>query len=237
MLSKVALIALALVATTEAFLSVPHRRRSLVPSVAGKKDKSEDGETVQQKQQVAMGSICEFDDSKGHEFIGKITNCEHKANGNNRYDLETLEGKLFNVAEKQLHFIAPPPANPKEHTRLFKEIDASHMASVADLTKSLDLDPEVLELAWEESSSELEGMLATDTFVELVHSRKPIDSVEAYRAWRFLMTDLGTVFFKSIKENGRVMAFKAKTEAAVEAAKTMFCKDEKIQKQYHFCLV
>ena len=48
-------------------------------------------------------------------------------------------------------------------------------------------------------------------------------ALEAYKAWRLLRTDAAHVFFKEIKSNGRVVAFKAKTAKAVENAKHAFC--------------
>ena len=42
-------------------------------------------------------------------------------------------------------------------------------------------------------------------------------------AWKLLKSEMAHVFFKEIKDHGRVVAFKAKTRKAVEAAKIGFC--------------
>jgi hypothetical protein len=156
-----------------------------------------------------------------------------------------------------LVYVSPsrPNPHPSWHPRGFR-------ATPSQLTKELDLDAEVLELAWEEASSTSVGaseaapgssstsstsststsaighaIVTPDSFLELVHSRPSAGPGESYRVWRLLSTDLGHVFFKDIADHGRITAFRAKGKPAVEAAKSAFCEDHEQEKEWGFCFV
>ena len=110
---------------------------------------------------------------------------EHKSNGKARYAIQDAEEHLFNVADKQVRFSAGCPASPKDEAAVFKDIMAASQASPAELRAKLDLDAEVLELAWEEVAASEDGLstVTAKDFVELVHSRPPKSAGEAYCAW------------------------------------------------------
>ena len=50
------------------------------------------------------------------------------------------------------------------------------------------------------------------------------------------MSDMGGVFFKAIADNGRVASFKAKANAAVEAATKTYCS-EHAEEEPILCIV
>lgn len=117
------------------------------------------------------------------------------------------------------------PNDEKKIKQLFEEFGAAHDKSPIELLEDLDLSTELFEMVWEEALLEDDADSKEITplnFVELIHSRAA-SSMEAYKAWKLLKTDLGHIFFKDIKDHGRVTSFKAKAAKAVESAKQTFC--------------
>lgn len=183
----------------------------------------------------SVGSLCEFDDGKGHVLIGKVTNSDHGVK-QTRYDLETVDGRVVNVGAKQIHFVAPAPANPKKATAILKDIHKAFQSSSLELRTALDVDPDTVELAWEEANADAHGAWSPDDFIALIHSRPALDPAETYRMWRFLSLGMGQVFFKGMADHGRVTTFKAKAAAAVDTAKATFCSQHQ-KDEPEFCFV
>merc|ERR1712048_1438353 len=93
-----------------------------------------------------------------------------------------------------------------------------------ELQSQLDITPELLELAWEEASesTDTDGVVTPETLIELVHSHRA-SAMEKYKAWRLLQSDISHVFFKELKDHGRIAWFKVKARKVVESAKRAFC--------------
>lgn len=190
-------------------------------------------EQVVQKQAISKGSICEFEEKK-RVHVGRVTTSEHKSNGDVRYTVEDPEGNSFSVSAKQIHFAVPSEGKSE---KVLKEFDVALKQSNAELQKVLDIDPEVLELSWESAvEDDANHVVTAKSFIDLVHSRAPSSGLETYRAWRLLCSDIAHIFFKALKEDGRVVSFKAKAASAVEAAKMTFCNKEENDKE-EFCFV
>ena len=117
---------------------------------------------------------------------------------------------------------------PTLAAKLYEEFISAQDAPMQSLQESLDVSPELLEMAWEEATEELEDQAHADltpaSFIELVHAHAA-SAMEKYQAWKLLQTDMAHVFFKEIKSHGRVVAFRAKPRKAVESAKEMFCRN------------
>ena len=220
------------------FTSPPHSFVSIVlPTGAQKHDDNGAKAEVEQKHALAKGTICEFEEKK-RVHVGKITASEHKSNGGVRYTVEEAGGKSFSVADKQVNFAVAAPAADGKAEKMLADFEVAMAASVTDLSKALDVDPETLELTWETAAEDdaHDHSLTAKSFIDLVHSRAPTSALETYRAWRLLCSDLAHVFFKSVKNHGRVESFKAKAVEAVDAAKITFCnKDE--HSDDDFCFV
>lgn len=179
---------------------------------------------VVQQQSFLIGTFIEFEEKK-REHVGKITKAEHKSTWGARYQVVDSEGNKFDIADKAISFAMHPPNSPGASAKLFSEFVSAHDSSEDSLQSKLDISTEILEMAWEESADEDgDHLLTPSTFVDLVHSHTA-SSIEKYMAWKVLRTDLAHVFFKEIKEHGRVVGFKAKARKAVEAAKQAFCND------------
>ena len=191
---------------------------------------------MEQKHALAKGWICEFEEKK-RTHVGKITASEHKSNGGVRYTVLEAGGKSFSIADKQVNFAVAAPAADGKAEKMLADFEVASKASITDLSKALEVDPETLELTWETAAEDdtHDHSLTAKSFIDLVHSRAPTSALETYHAWRLLSSDLAHIFFKSVKNNGRVESFKAKAADAVDAAKVTFCnKDEHANEEFCF---
>lgn len=185
--------------------------------------KNNHAEEATQQHAFPVGTFVEFQE-KSREHVGKIENIEHKGNGAARYHVVDSDGNYYDIPDKSVHFAMSPPNSPGAASKLFDQFIAAHDASDDLLQSKLDISPELLEIAWEEYT-EGEGdhnMMTPNQLVELIHSHSA-SAIEKYMAWKFLKTDMAHIFFKEIKDHGRVVSFKAKARKAVEAAKQAFC--------------
>lgn len=194
--------------------------------LGSKKDSDDDG--VVQASIFPVGTFVEFEE-KSRVHAGKIAQTEQKSNGGARYVVIDSEGHHFNIADKEIHFAIHPPNAPKAAEQLFDQFCLAQQASEDAIQKELEISSELLQLAWEEALENAESDEGADTLtpgklIELVHSHAA-SAIEKYKAWRFLQSDLSHVFFKDIKDHGRVSSFKAKARKAVDAAKQTFCNN------------
>lgn len=181
------------------------------------------------KRALPVGTFVEFEEKQHRVHVGKIVEVGHKSNGASRYDVEDSDGSCFNIPEKAVHFSIHPPNSPGPANKLFQEFIDARMASDEELQSKLDIAPELLELAWEEALEyeDITGNhdgLTPEKLIELVHSHAA-SAIEEYQAWRLLQSDLAHVFFKDMKDHGRVTSFKVKARKAVDTAKKAFCND------------
>ncbi|KAL7444116.1 hypothetical protein ACHAXM_009866 [Skeletonema potamos] len=195
-------------------------------SLHGKKDSGDD---VVQQHAFSVGSFIEFEEKK-RIHVGKIDAVEHKSSGGARYSVTDSEGKKFNIPDKSVLYSMPAPNSPGQATKLYEDFIRAQDAPMQTLQKSLDVTPELLEMAWEEASEEAEDQhqahadLTPASFVELVHAHAA-SAMEKYLTWKLLQSDMAHVFFKEIRSHGRVVAFRAKKKKEVDNAKDMFCRD------------
>lgn len=187
------------------------------------------GDDVEQQQAFPVGTFVEFVEKK-RVHIGKILSVEHKSNGGARYDVDS-GGKHYGIADKAVSFAMPCPNTPGKASKLYQEFEEAQQISEKEIQVKLDISAELLVMAWEEAIEEDESHEVTpDSLIELIHSHKG-SAIEKYMAWKLLRSDMAHVFFKDLKNHGRVVAFKAKAPKAVEAAKDQFCQtrvDEEI---------
>mmetsp|Transcript_17988 Transcript_17988/g.34043 ORF Transcript_17988/g.34043 Transcript_17988/m.34043 type:complete len:237 (-) Transcript_17988:498-1208(-) len=199
--------------------------------------KKNSGDDVAQKQALPIGALVEFEE-KGRVHIGKVIEVMPKSNGANRYDILDHEGLKFkNVGEKEINFATPVQKSASAEQKLMADLVKTQEESTDMLLKDLGVSTDLLEMAWMEAASEgtESNELTPDSFFSMIHS-KAASMSEKYKAWRLLKTDLARVFFKDLKQNGRVVAFKAKAEDTVEAAKRTFCSSDQNQ-SVEFCFV
>lgn len=224
---RLALLCLLLCSTNAFVLSQSIRKATIKLPHALSSSKSSDSETSKsppQQQAFSVGTFCEFEEKK-RTHIGKIVSVEHKTSGGARYRVTDSEGNSFDIADKQVVYAMPSPNTPGQAQKLFDEFCRAQDAPVDTLQDQLEITPELLEMAWEEAVEDEEQNLVTgSSLIELIQGHAA-SAMEKYLAWKLLKTDMAHVFFKEIKDHGRVVSFKAKTRKAVEAAKQAFCQN------------
>jgi hypothetical protein len=187
--------------------------------------KTKEGDEVVQQKAFPVGMFVEFEE-KTRTHVGKIDAVEHKSSGGARYDVIDSEGNKHSIADKAILYAMPCPSSPAQASKLFDDFCKAQDTPLLSLQEELEITPELLEMAWEEAAEEDEfddNLLTPDALIQLIHSHAA-SAMEKYLAWQLLKTDVAHVFFKEIKDHGRVVAFKAKTRKAVEAAKAAFCQ-------------
>mmetsp|Transcript_14781 Transcript_14781/g.23121 ORF Transcript_14781/g.23121 Transcript_14781/m.23121 type:complete len:226 (+) Transcript_14781:215-892(+) len=213
----VAALVLLLSTSTQAFVGPKLTSYRYAPSEL--KAKSDD---VVNQRAFAVGTFVEFHEKK-RVHVGKIVSLEHKSNGGARYTVES-EGKNFNIADKAVDFAMACPNSPGQAEKLYHEFEEAQHASDQEIRSKLDISPELLEMAWQEAEENESHTLTPDSLIELVHSHAA-SAIEKYMAWKLLKSDMAHIFFKDLKDHGRVVAFKAKTQNAVDVAKDVFCRN------------
>merc|ERR1711982_108551 len=135
---------------------------------------------------------------------------EHKSNGGARYEIKDHGGHKHQIADKAINYaMAMTPNDAKNLKHIFDTFQAAFEQPDTSLQKDLDISPELLEMAWEEALEEETHELTPNSLIELIHSHVA-SKIEAYKAWRLMRSDIAHVFFKEIKDHGRVLSFKAK---------------------------
>ena len=183
---------------------------------------SKDSDDIVLQRSFTTGTLVEFSEKK-RAHVGRIINVEHKSNGGARYDLIDHDGKKFSIADKAVTYAMPnAPNDDRKAKQLFDEFASAFEESDLELRKDLDISHELLEMAWEEALEDESHEMTAGSLIDLVHSHTA-SAIESYKAWKLLRTGMAHVFFKEIKDHGRVVAFKAKASNAVDAAKKTFC--------------
>jgi len=225
------LVSILSLSSTTAFVATTPQNAVSSPSCIYSK-KGDSGEDVVQQQAFAVGSFVEFVEKK-RTHIGKIDSVEHKSSGGARYHVLDSEGKKFNIPDKDVRYSMACPNSPGQASKLYDEFCQAQETLLPSIQEAIDVSSELLEMAWEEAESE-ETTLTPASFIELVHAHAAT-SMEKYLAWKFLQSEVSHIFFKEIKDHGRVVSFKAKTHKAVDAAKEMFCRSH--QDDNEICFV
>jgi hypothetical protein len=191
-----------------------------VPLYSSKKEG--DVEVVSQQKAFPVGTFVEFEEKK-RTHIGKIDAVEHKSSGGARYNVMDSEGKQHDIADKAVLYSMACPNSPGQADKLFQEFCQAQDAPTDTLQEELEITPELLEMAWEEAAEDEDHLVTASSLIELVQGHAA-SAMEKYLAWKLLKTEMAHIFFKEIKDHGRVVAFKAKTRKAVDAAKEAFCQ-------------
>lgn len=217
---------------SNAFMSPVIQKVSFCPSstsIASKKDND-----VVNSHAFVVGSLVEFVEKK-RTHVAIILSVEHKTSGGARYHVEDTGGKTYDIADKAVSFNMPAPNDAMKTEKLLLQFEAVQTAPERSLREKLEVSPDLLEMAWEEISQDPSTEdLTPGKFIDLIHSHTA-SQMEKYMAWRLLKHDMAHVFFKELKHDGRVVAFKAKASKAVLAAKETFCKTH--EDEYEFCFV
>jgi hypothetical protein len=187
------------------------------------------------KSVLSVGTLIEFTE-KSRVHFGRVLVSESKSKGGARYEVEDAEGKHYSIADKAVSYTVPGPTSDSLSNKLLVDLAHAQIATDPELRHDLDISADLLEMAWEETIDGDDEALTPTSLVQLVHSHTA-DALESYMAWRLLRQDVGHVFFRELKESGRVVSFKAKARKAVDAAKKAFCDHHDDEEELCFVVI
>jgi len=177
-----------------------------------------------------LGAIVEFDDGKhDRSVLGIVSSAEAKAKGGARYTVVDSNSVLHSVPGKSIHCSFSPDAkikkgDPAVQLEAFEKV---HELAPTDL----GVEAEDLELAWEFFSEEEEKTeWSARAILQAIDETLCRSSIEKYKAFRLLNSDLGHIFFKTLS-GGR---YKLKSPKAVQASKENWCR---AHDELDYCLV
>jgi len=171
---------------------------------------------------IALGSICEFtaDAPGSFSILGVVSGAQAKAKGGAKYLLVDAHDKEYHVAGRDIHIALAPTAR-KSKDNSPAAILAEYESIASQGPSQLGVDPELLEMAWEEVSSEDKNAeLSPSTILGRVDASLTKGSLAQYKAFRVLTSDIGKIFFKALS-HGR---YKAKAAKSVRATKDTWCR-------------
>jgi hypothetical protein len=172
---------------------------------------------------INKDAIVEFHDPKHgsgaqRPVLGLVQGAEYKAKGGARIMIIDAQGGKHAVKESNIHInlgtykgkLVEPSAILDEYTKV-----------MALEPTQLGVEPDVLEMAWELCAEAGTSTFSPKAILSLVDEKLYKNSLDAYKAFRLLTSDLGKVFFKSLNGN----EYKAKASKAVEASKMNWCRE------------
>ncbi|EJK63287.1 hypothetical protein THAOC_16069 [Thalassiosira oceanica] len=183
----------------------------------------------------ASGSFVEFRE-KSRTHVGKIESVQHKTSGGARYTIIDSSNHKYNVPDKDVTYAMPCPNSVGKAAKLYEDLCRAQESPLETIQDELDVSPDLVQMAWEEAVEDETHNLTPAEFVELVHAHTP-SAMEKYLAWKLLQSEMSHVFFKEIKDKGRVVSFKAKTKKSVDAAKDVFCRQHVDDTESQICFV
>lgn len=191
--------------------------------------KSAPDERPEERPEIALkpGMICEFHDAKSPPILGLVEGVEWKAKGGARIMLVDQSGTKHAVKENAIHInLGSYKGKLVEPAAILKDY-----ADVMDLESTqLGVDPEALELAWELCAEDERPTFSPKAIVSLVDDALFKNSLDVYKAFRLLTSDLGKIFFKPVNER----EYKPKGAKAVRASRENFCR---AHDDLDYCLV
>jgi hypothetical protein len=184
-------------------------------------------------QLIELGAVCEFTalDAAGKpSLLGVVSGAQAKAKGGAKYILVDAQDKEHHVAARDIHIALP--GNTKKKDSSPAVILAEYESIASKDASQLGVDPELLEMAWEEVAEE-KNELSPNKILGQIDESLTKGPLAQYRAFRLLTSDLGKIFFKTLS-HGR---YKAKTAKSVRATKDTWCRAPKAAKAEDFCFV
>jgi len=203
-------------------------------AVAVMKEKGEAAEE-QALSLIELGSICEFSamDTPGKPtMLGVVQGAQAKSKGGAKYVLVDANNKQHHCATRDIHIALKPKAAKKKDDSPAAVL-AEYLAVAEKEATQLGVDPELLEIAWEEAADLDKSELSAANILGVVDESLTKGPLAQYRAFRLLTSDVGKIFFKSLS-HGR---YKAKAAKSVRGTKDMWCRAPQAAKQVDFCFV
>jgi hypothetical protein len=162
-------------------------------------------------------AIVEFHDAKNPKpILGIVQGAEYKAKGGARIQILDASGSMHQVKEAQLHInLGSYKGKLVEPADILKEYETVLQTEPMNLGVEVD----ELEMAWE-LCAEASKNFSPKAILSLVDEGFFKSSIDAYRAFRLLTSDVGKIFFKHISAT----EFKAKALKSVQGSKDQWCR-------------
>ena len=162
-------------------------------------------------------------------ILGLVEGAEYKAKGGARILIVDAQGGKHAVKENAVHINLGSYKGKQVEPAL---ILADWQAVLDTDPMDMGIDPADLEMAWE-LCSEAEADKSTfsaKSILGLIDDSMFKSSVEVYKSFRVLTSELGRLFFKPINDH----QYKLKAFKAVQASKEGWCRDHS---DAEYCIV
>jgi hypothetical protein len=178
--------------------------------------------------QVSKMSVVEFhdDNKKGTPVLGLVEGAEYKAKGGARIMIIDASGSKHTIKENSIHInLGVYKGKLVEPSDILKEYNAVMQTEAS----KLGVDVIDLEMAWELCAEEGHNFSAKG-ILSLVDESFFKSTIDKYKAFRLLTSDIGHIFFKKVSND----AFKPKAQKSVQASKEQWCRE---QTELDWCFV
>ena len=106
--------------------------------------------------------------------------------------------QTHSVAGKSIHVVFAPSSGKEKDTA---KLLADYLTVSTTAPTDLGIEPEVLEMAWELCSETEAKDFSPKSILSVIDESLYKTSVDQYKAFRLLTSDLGKVFFKTLSGN------------------------------------
>ena len=171
---------------------------------------------------LSDGSVCEFEDGKGHAHVGLVRSSKAGGAKGFVYELVDAEEHVHTIATKAIHVAFPP--NLKIKTAKPAEILKDFVAVARAKPVDLGVDVSLLGMAWELCAEEDVPSHSTASIFNKIDPSLMDSSVAQYKAYRLMESSIGHVFFTVLHRKDHAhREYKARTADAVATTKKAWC--------------
>ena len=167
--------------------------------------------------------IVEFHDPKHGSgklspVLGLVEGAEYKAKGGARIVVVDAQGAKHAIKESAIHInLGSYKGKQVEPSLILADYESILEMEPADF----GIDPVDLEMAWELCAETEKATFSPRSIVSLIDESMFKSSVDVYKTFRLLPSDLGKLFFKPINDH----EYKIKPLKGVQASKEAWCRD------------
>uniref|UniRef100_A0A7S2H2Y7 Ribonuclease II winged helix domain-containing protein n=1 Tax=Octactis speculum TaxID=3111310 RepID=A0A7S2H2Y7_9STRA len=174
---------------------------------------------------ASSGSVVQFEDGKKKRLmLGVVQSSESKGKKGFVYHIADAANRKHDVPSKALQIVLPPSPTTKPGATV-SEILADYLAVAECSPTELGVDIDMLELAWEVCESEEVPSHTAESIMNQIDDSLFKTSLQQYKAFRLLSSDLGNIFFNVLHEHDiSHREYKAKSAASVADNKVNWCK-------------
>jgi hypothetical protein len=172
---------------------------------------------------LTEGMICEFEDCHGRPVLGFVQSAKPSGQKGAVYQIVDAEEYVHTVPAKAISITFPPDTKSKATKP--SEILKHFIAITECKPTELGVDVGLLDLAWEMCAEEDVPSHTSGAIFEEIDEKLVQGSLQRYKAYRLLASDIGHIFFKVLHAHDHEhREYKAKTADSVAKSKELWCK-------------